>query len=102
MFLHSCLNLQPPSGEASASEGFAAAPATGKWDRGTEGGSGLIHRMMGPTQLPSPCRARPPAGLFLGLGSFGRGGLSTHYLQPHSQEGRWKRGRDGGGTGCPA
>lgn len=54
-----CLTLQPPSGEASAPEGFVAAPATGKWDRGTEGGSGLIHRTMGPSQLPSRAEQGP-------------------------------------------
>lgn len=31
-----CLTFQPPTGETSAYDAFIAAPAIGRWDRGTE------------------------------------------------------------------
>lgn len=100
MCLH-CLTFQPST--ATHCKAFTAAPATGRWDRGTEteGVSGLIHPMMGPTQLPSQDRARPSEVLLLGLGNWS-GWLFTHYLQPHWQEGRWNRGKDGGGDWMPS
>ena len=46
------------------------APATGRWDRETEGGSDFMHPVMGLAQSPAQGRARPPTGPLLEPGSF--------------------------------
>lgn len=79
------------SDSRGASEGFTAASATGRWSSGTQGGSGFTHTFMGPDQSMAPC-SPPPGAWKLPLRA-----ASPYYLQPHSQEAKQNKGRDGGG-----
>lgn len=51
------------------------SPATGRWGRETEGGSGPIQTVMGLAQSPAQGRARLPAPLSRSLEASGQGGL---------------------------
>lgn len=90
-----------PSDNGGASKGLTAAPAAGRWDTGTEGGSDPTHPMTGPAS-PLPRAEKGPAGVLLGLEASGQGSLSTSPPVSHSQEARQNRGRGGRGGWTPS
>lgn len=57
--------------------------------------------MMSPAQLPAQGRAMTLQAVSWGLEALVRA-ATPHYLQPHSQDSRQNRGRDGGGGRVPS
>lgn len=57
--------------------------------------------MMSPAQLPAQGRAMTLQAFSWGLKALVRA-ASPHYLQPHSQDSRQNRGRDGGDSWMPS